>query len=227
MWIKNAPNFHEKELFLRAQKYIDCIKNIRGIKMIAICNSLSMFATNKDSDIDVLIVTEAKMLWYVRFFVTLTFWRKWVWRKWADIAGNFCLSFFVTEKALDFQKIAIKDDVYLYYWVYFLKPILDYDATYERFLSENLWVEIPESQKQENLTYRKFIWKSRKMHFWHYWLNAVIQFFGERKTRWNWKKMGRPSGVIISSDMLKFHDKDQRENVKNAVKNGIIFEKDF
>ena len=76
MQIKNAPNLHEKELFLRAQKYIDCVKNIRGIKMIAICNSLSMFTTNEHSDIDLFIVTKPKMLWYVRFFVTLKFWRK-------------------------------------------------------------------------------------------------------------------------------------------------------
>lgn len=43
--------------------------------MIAICNSLSMFATKSDSDIDLFIVTDAKMLWYVRFFVTLKFWK--------------------------------------------------------------------------------------------------------------------------------------------------------
>ena len=227
MWIKNAPNFHEKELFLRTQKYIDCIKNTRGIKMIAICNSLSMFATKSDSDIDLFIVTDAKMLWYVRFFVTLKFWKMWVWRKWTDIAGNFCLSFFVTDKALDFQKIALKDDIYLYYWIYFLKPILDFDDSYERFLQQNSWVQIDENQEKENFQFVKFSGKSRKIFFWHYWFNALIQFFGERKTRWNWNKMGRPSGVIISSDMLKFHDKDQRENVKKAIQNGNIFEKDF
>ena len=108
-----------------------------------------------------------------------------------------------------------------------MKPILDYDATYERFLSENSWVNIPESQKQENLDYRKFVGKSRKIYFWHCWLNALIQFFGEKKTTRKWKKMGKPQGVIISSDMLKFHDKDQRENVKKAIQNGSLFEKDF
>ncbi len=49
--------------------------------MIAICNSLSMFATKKDSDIDLFIVSEAKMIWFVRFFVTLIFWKNGVWRK--------------------------------------------------------------------------------------------------------------------------------------------------
>ena len=227
MNIKNIPSLHEKELFLRAEKYISTLQNIRGISMIGICNSLSMFTTNEHSDIDLFIVTKPKMLWYVRFFVTLKFWRKWVWRKWDDIAGNFCLSFFATENALNMSKIAIKDDIYLYFWVYFLKPILDFDDSYEQFLQQNSWVQIDENQKKENFQFVKFSGKSRKIFFWHYWFNALIQFFGERKTRWNWNKMGRPSGVIISSDMLKFHDKDQRENVKKAIQNGNIFEKDF
>lgn len=71
---RNLPNEHEKMLFDRANFYIDKIKNIRGIKMIAICNSLSMFATKADSDIDLFIVTDKKMIWYVRFFVTFIFW---------------------------------------------------------------------------------------------------------------------------------------------------------
>lgn len=227
MNIKNIPNLHEKELFLRADKYISTLQNIRGISMIGICNSLSMFTTNEYSDIDLFIVTKPKMLWYVRFFVTLKFWRKWVWRKWDDIAGNFCLSFFATENALNMSRIAIKDDIYLYFWVYFLKPILDFDDSYEQFLQQNSWVQIDENQKKENLQFVKFSGKSRKIFFWHYCFNAIIRFFGERKTRWNWEKMGRPSGVIISQDMLKFHDRDQRENVRDAVRARKMFSKNF
>nr|DAW41992.1 MAG TPA: hypothetical protein [Caudoviricetes sp.] len=39
--------------------------------------------------------------------------------------------------------------------------------------------------------------------------------------------MGRPSGVIISQDMLKFHDRDQRENVRDAVRARKMFSKNF
>lgn len=79
--VKSTPNQHEKMLFQRAEKYIRKIAKIPGIKMVAICNSLSMFATNADSDIDLFIVTERKMIWFVRFFVTLIFWWNGVWRK--------------------------------------------------------------------------------------------------------------------------------------------------
>jgi hypothetical protein len=55
--------------------------------------------------------------------ITLIFWIHGVWRRREDIAGNFCLSFFIEESAMDLSKIAIEDDIYLYYWIYYMKPI--------------------------------------------------------------------------------------------------------
>jgi hypothetical protein len=77
MWTKDSPSEHEKKLFDRAQKYIQKISWIPGIEMIAIVNSLSMFTTHRDSDIDLFIVTKPKMLWFVRFFVTITLYSFW------------------------------------------------------------------------------------------------------------------------------------------------------
>ncbi len=195
--------------------------------MIAICNSLSMFATKKDSDIDLFIVSEAKMIWFVRFFVTLIFWKNGVWRKWEDIAGNFCLSFFVTENALDMSKIAIQDDYYMYFWVYFLKPIVDYNETYSRFVWENSWVEIDDIQQKENRKYIFISGKTKKISKIFYFFNNCIRFFLKRKTEKNFEKMNRPFWVIISDNILKFHDKDQREYIKKVVNNREKYVKNF
>jgi hypothetical protein len=105
--------------------------------MIAIVNSLSMYATHEDSDIDLLIVTQPGMIWLVRFFATFILWSHGVWRHGEDVAGNFCLSFFITTDALDLSPIAIEDDIYLYYWIYYLKPVFDRDGVYERFARVN------------------------------------------------------------------------------------------
>lgn len=121
--------------------------------MIAIVNSLSMYATHKESDIDLFIVTKPNMIWFVRFFSTLILWKHGVWRKNEDIAGNFCLSFFITTESMEFSKIAIEDDIYLYYWIYYMKPIISYNETYEEFLKKNTWVQIDENQKKENTKY--------------------------------------------------------------------------
>lgn len=153
LWVKSKPDEHEIHLFERGKKYIKKLSKIPGIEMIAIVNSLSMYATHKDSDIDLFIVTKPGMIWFVRFFSTLVLWKNRVWRKNEDIAGNFCLSFFITTDALDLSKIAIENDIYLYYWIYFLRPIFDKKNTYEHFLEANNWVQVDEKQKIENQKY--------------------------------------------------------------------------
>jgi hypothetical protein len=79
--VKHTANAHELALFARTQKYVKKLADIPGIEMVAIANSLSMYATHAGSDIDLFIVTKPKMLWFVRVFVTLRFWRLKVWRK--------------------------------------------------------------------------------------------------------------------------------------------------
>ena len=74
--IRPSPNPHEEMLFARAQQYIREVANIPGIEMIAVCNSLSMYATHPDSDIDLFIVSRPDMLWLVRFLITMRFARK-------------------------------------------------------------------------------------------------------------------------------------------------------
>lgn len=224
---KKYPNEREKSMFERANFYIDKIKNIRGIKLVAICNSLSMNATNEHSDIDLFIVTHEKMIWYVRFFVTFWLWKWWVWRKWDDIANNFCLSFFATENALNTENFSISDDIYLYFWTYFLRPILNYDNTYEKFLQKNSWIAWNESQTLENKSYIKILGKAKKVRWYHIFVNNFLRFFIKRKTMKNYIKQNRPSGVIISDDMLKFHDKDQREHIKKKFSEWKTYKKDF
>ncbi len=119
--------------------------------MVAVANSLSMYATHKDSDIDLFIVTQSDTLWLTRLLVTLTLWSHGVWRHGSDIAGNFCLSFWITTDAMDLEKIAIENDIYLYNWIYHLKPIFTRGDVYEQFLKANNWVEIDEKQKKENM----------------------------------------------------------------------------
>lgn len=58
MRIKEAPNDHEMGLFSRTHHYMPLIANIRGIQMVTVVNSLSMYTTHKDSDIDLCIVTK-------------------------------------------------------------------------------------------------------------------------------------------------------------------------
>jgi hypothetical protein len=74
MGVKNTPNNHEIYLMERAEKYIKKLSWIPGLRMIAIVNSLSMYATHADSDIDLFVITQPNVLWIVRFLMTTELW---------------------------------------------------------------------------------------------------------------------------------------------------------
>lgn len=167
--IKPEPNAHELVLFQKTKKYIPLIAWIPGIEMIAVVNSLSMYATHQDSDIDLFFLTRPGYLWLVRVVSTVIFWICGMWRHDQDIAGHFCLSFFTTTRAIDMSRIAIRDDIYLENWARYLKPIFARSDIYDRFLSENTWVSITEMQKSENLQYAKKAPKE-KIFFEKFWI---------------------------------------------------------
>ena len=141
MGVKPEPNEREKALFARAEKYIRKISWIPGLRMIAVVNSLSMYATHESSDIDLFVITAKNRMWFVRVLITLVFWLYGVWRYGEDVAGNFCLSFFIEEDAMDMSRIALEDDIYLFFWISYMRPILVVGDTWDRFLAENTWVK--------------------------------------------------------------------------------------
>ena len=222
LWVKSDPNNHEKQLFQRAQKYIQKITWIPGIRMIAVANSLSMYATHTESDIDLFVVTARNRIWIVRILMTLCFWSYGVWRKGEDIAENFCLSFFVEEASMDLSKIALKDDIYLYFWIYYLKPLYEWGDTYERFLEYNSWVDVPLDVRRKNRSYTlksgshihdSWIWYQYILSF----CNSIFRFFWEYKSQRSFEKKGSPFGVIIRPTLLKFHDRDKRAEIRDAL----------
>lgn len=58
MKVKKEPNTFELELLVRTKKYVRFIAWIPGIEMVAVVNSLAMYATHKESDIDLFIITK-------------------------------------------------------------------------------------------------------------------------------------------------------------------------
>ena len=70
---KSHPSEGELALYARAQKYIPWISWIPGMRMVAVCNSLSIYASDSESDIDLFIVSDPDRIWLVRGLVTMIF----------------------------------------------------------------------------------------------------------------------------------------------------------
>lgn len=215
--IKNSPSQTDKELFEKTYKYIPYIKWIPWIKFVAVGNSTSMFASKESSDIDLFIVTSKNRMWFIRILITFIFQLLWVRKTDKHHAKRFCLSFFCTETWLDFSNFAIQDDIYLYFRIVYLKPILDYDNTYDKFINSQSWANFNEYKEliEKNKSFIKFSWKS-------VWNNCKIFDLIDKilkkiflpKTLKHFEKLWKPYWIIINDNMLKFHDDDKREEVK-------------
>ncbi len=220
MWVKASPSEHEKYLFARAQKYIKKLAWIPGIEMVAVVNSLSMYATHRDSDIDLFVVTKRYHLWFVRVMTTVVFFLSGVWRHGEDVAENFCLSFFVTMDTIDLSEIAIEGDIYLYYWVYYMKPILVRGDTYGLFLEKNTWVPVDTAIRIKNTEYAiepRYNIFSYILQPFAYILDRIFCFTILPKTQKRYEQLWKPEGIIISDSMLKFHNHDRRREVRDAI----------
>ncbi len=220
--IKENPSETDKELFSKAYKYIPYIKWIPWVKFIWVWNSTSMFASNKESDIDLFIITSQNRMWLVRILVTIIFQVLWVRKTDKFHAKRFCLSFFTTTAWMDFKNFAIENDIYLYFRIIYLKPILDFDNTFQNFISSQTWAEFSEYNDliKENKKFIKFTWES----FWDnckifYLIDKVLEKIFLPKTLKHYEKLAKPYWIIINKNMLKFHDFDKRKQIKKELLN--------
>ena len=215
-WVKKNPWKWDTLYLKKAQKYIPYISWIPWVKMVWIWNSLAMSWGSQESDIDLYIVTDNHSMWTVRILTTLIFQLLGVRKTTSKHAGRFCLSFFSTLDGMDFSKFALPHDPYLFFWMMYFQPIYISWDTYNRFLEvNNRWcnlddfMQIPPplaSLVPHSLTRR--IGGG---------LNAIIKNIFLPKTKKSFQKLWKPFGVIISDDLLKFHNNDIRKDVAKKI----------
>lgn len=219
--MKDEPWNIENILMKKARKYIKFIKNIPWIRMVAVWNSVAMNYANKESDIDLFIITSRNRLWFVRILVTTIFSILWLRKTKKHHAWRFCLSFFSTIDGMDFSNFAVENDIYLYFWIVYLKPILNYDNTYENFIKANsTWADFSEYEDiiETNKEYIKYEWfshlnRSKLLNI----LNSFLKYLFEKRALKKYEELWKPYWIVISKDMLKFHDDDKRVEIREKV----------
>ena len=221
--IKENQSDIEKDFFKKTYKYVNYIKWIPWLKMISIWNSLAMNNANSESDIDLYIVTTRNSMWLNRIIITFLFQIMWVRKNDKNHAGRFCLSFFSTLDWMSFKNWKIENDIYLYFWIIYMKPILDYDSTYKNFINLNKeWLEIDE-YKDIIYNNKKFIQYKKNTKNWLI-LDKIITILDKivkklllPKTLSHFEKIWKPYWVIINDDLLKFHNNDIRKEIKKEI----------
>lgn len=212
---------HEMTLLKKAQKYLAYLSFLPWLEMIAVGNSIAMYGAHDESDIDLFIITTPKTLWFNRILITLYFQLLWQRKTANHHKWRFCLSFFVTTHGLDFSSWKLENDIYLYFWIVFLKPIINYNQTFENFLLKNTsWADFSLYQGHID-EHKKYIIKSgEKTHFLETFLSPFNTFLKKiflPKTLHAKQKLWNPYGIIVDDSILKFHDNDRRRDIRDHL----------
>lgn len=215
--VKPEPAEYEILLWEKVSQYNYYFSKIPWILWIAVCNSLAMNSAHKDSDIDLFIITKNNRLWTVRILMTIFLTLTWERKTSKNHAGKFCLSFFITEDALNFENIAIRDDIYLAYWIDNLKPIINRKNIFSVFYNENAELLGKNKEIDQKIVEHPLLKTSLLLTFCWDFCEKLIKWVFFSRTKKSFQKLWKPFGVIISDDMLKFHNKDRRKEIRDSI----------
>lgn len=124
-----------------AEKASKIMSHIPFIKMVGISGSVAMNNATKDSDIDLIVITKQGRLWTCRFITYLLL----------NLLGfhlriprnttqkdRLCLNIWLDENNLAWEKK--EHNFYTAHEILQVKPLVNKDNTYERWLLKNSWV---------------------------------------------------------------------------------------
>lgn len=134
----------------KVKKIVNFLKLIPFIKLIAITGALAMNNSDKNDDLDLMIITQKNRLWLTRLLVYLFFFP---FIRQSDRKKNrLCLNLW-----LDISELKVpqnQQSLFTAHEVCQIKPLLNRDNTYQKFLTVNLWVKffLPNAVKGQSLT---------------------------------------------------------------------------
>ena len=210
------------KLFRKCRHHGYLWQTIPFIKFIAVANNLAFHNPEPTSDIDLFVITSKNRLFTAR--TLLTFWTQLlgVRRHHQKIAGRFCLSFYITENALDLSPLTLQpSDIYFAYWFHTLKPIFDQNLASKLIEKNTPWFKTyfpnPVHLTPSLIPIKKPLFLIQKIL--EKMLSGKIGDFIENKLK-QWqlkrahdKKTQKFPAVVITDQILKFHESDRRKTI--------------
>ncbi len=143
---KALLNIRAKRRIKSIQKWQKALRAVRVIRFVPfveavfLCNSISYFNAQEDSDIDFLIIIKEGYIWLSRFWITIYLHIFRMRRHGKKIKDRICLSFYITDKSLNLKKFYDQGNIHLYYWLKNLNSIFDRGIG-RKFFTANIWLK--------------------------------------------------------------------------------------
>jgi len=239
-----AHNFSQPK-WKRARRAICILSYIPFVRMIAVCNTVAFNTAHEKSDIDFLVLVQQGKMWTTRFVITILVSLLGLRRHHHRIANRICLSFYLTDDYLSLNKLALRgkngavNDPYLVYWVSCMSPIYD-GGKGGFFFSQNNWIRkylpryIPYAGVGRRVIPYSFFRKIWKQGVEYLLLSSLGQRIEKVLKKLQLAKMshntksvaGEPNTkVIISDQILKFHEEDARVFYQDTLDKRFNFAK--
>jgi len=195
----------------RATRYI---KALPWVRAVCLCNTTALGQSRDCSDLDFFIICRAGSIWRTRFFTTFPF-KILNTRPGERVVDPVCLSFFISDQALNLQQLSLDDDPYLRYWFISLLPLTD-DGVLTDLWEQNRelrrrhpfakqWIALKQSFLPSAILSKKPALSESIFERWLRQLQSIhfpqeIAQIANQDTR-----------VVINNDVLKFHVTDNRK----------------
>jgi hypothetical protein len=235
---KDNPVAIRKQKYLLAQskmkvakRAIKLIYHLPFIRAIFVCNNLAYQNANQESDIDLAIITKKNRLWTARFFSTLLMkiMKKRPTKN--NHKNKICLSFYIADNHLNLEKLAYPDDIHFIYWVKQFLLVSPNNKTVKNFQDSNFWTNKHLPNLKLVKTTRRWVVTSCckcKTGVELILLNPLGSLLEKTLKKLQLKLMPKHllqmnkeqnSNVVINDKILKFHDKDKRQEIKQKWTN--------
>lgn len=228
---QRAVKWFEQKMKI-ARRAVKKMRWMPFLRAVFICNTLAGPGLTEASDIDVFVVVRKGRLWLTRLMATLilSVWRLRRTRK--RIKDRVCLSFYITDDNLNLSKIALDNDIYLMYWLALLIPIYDPDNLHSSIQRANQWVKkylsnalvsykLSERLRVDNNKMSVFV-KNLLEKMWDGRYGDLMEKQAKEMQRARMKMnygsvQNEPdTRVVVSDQMLKFHENDRRAEYREA-----------
>ncbi|NQV13256.1 MAG: hypothetical protein HQ530_03060 [Parcubacteria group bacterium] len=215
----------------RAQRITKTLRLVPFIRMIAVCNKIAYNNAGDDSDIDLFIIIKPGRIWTTRTLVTIITGLLGVRRHGRKIKDRVCLSFYITGKAMNLEKLsATKPDTHFMYWITQIAPIFSLNETATAFWQANKWIKnhLPNFTSYQGVDYQRQIIDSQLTSFVRQTAEKILSgglgnIIERKLKKLQLKKMSAKTNsarwknntnVVVSDNILKFHERDARMELR-------------
>lgn len=207
---KKKESLSKKKLKI-AQRVAGWLKPVPWIKMMGITGGLAILNSDKDDDIDILIVSAKNRLWLTRLWVTIMVGLVAKRRRPAEtqVRDKICLNMFLDEDHLTVPEK--EQDLYSAHEVVQMRPLWDKNETYQKFLWKNQWVNkfLPNGTDTKVLGYDNT--KRESKNLLSISISQCLNIFESLARSFQlWYMCHRRTSEVIYEGIIRFHPQDAR-----------------